>query len=482
MEFLGIYFWNGVRNDMANLDTQKITYSGLEHKLFLLVGDILLLYSSLWVSLALRYPGQVDSIMFLKHAQPFTVVYLLWLILLYLSGLYNLTRIRNWANIYFDLTRALLLGTVAGIIIFYVLPYSDLTPKRLLVMDAAIFGLFIAIWRAWFVRVFGKYLPVNRVAIIGVTLRSLELGRELLKRPWSGYQLTALVGDGNQEISATSEMQGIQIIQNPYNLLQHIREDSINTLVIASTTLNQALLNRLFEYLPLRIRFYEMADFYEELTDKIPVAYLGHAWFLNNINETDKRTYDMTKRVLDIVTSVAALAVLSPIILLSALAIVLDSRGPVIYSQKRTGQRGRIFTIYKFRTMVQDAERSGAEWAQEDDPRVTRVGKFLRRTRLDEIPQLINILRGEMSMVGSRPERPEFVNDLATKIPFYQTRHLVKPGMTGWAQVKFPYGASIQDAFEKLQYDLYYIKHRSFSLDMSIWIRTIIIMFGFKGR
>ncbi|MBU2567623.1 MAG: exopolysaccharide biosynthesis polyprenyl glycosylphosphotransferase [Elusimicrobia bacterium] len=467
---------------MANLDTQKVTYSGLEYKILLLVGDVLLLYTSLWISLVLRYPGQVDLIVFLEHAQPFTAVYLLWLVLLYLSSLYNLTRIRDWANIYFDLTRALLLGTIAGIVIFYILPYSDLTPKRLLVMDAAIFGLLIAIWRAWFIRMFGKYLPINRVAIIGVNLRSLELGRELLKRPRSGYQLAALVGDSQQQVSTPPGLENVQVIQNPYNLLQHIREDNINTLVIASTTLNQALLNRLFEYLPLRIRFYEMADFYEELTDKIPVAQLEHAWFLNNIDETNKQSYDLAKRLIDIVIALTLLVVSFPLMAVSTLLIVLDSKGPIVYAQKRVGHKNKIFNIYKLRTMIQDAELAGAQWSQKNDPRITRVGKWLRRSRLDEIPQLMNILRGDMSLTGPRPERPEFVNDLVSKVPFYKTRHLIKPGWSGWAQVKFPYGASVQDAFEKLQYDLYYIKHRSFSLDLSIWIRTVIVVLGFRGR
>ncbi len=467
---------------MVYSKTQKATYSGLGYKLVLLAADVLLLYAALWASLALRYPGRADLTVFLQHAQPFTVVYLLWIAILYLSGLYNLIRIRDWANIYFDLTRALLLGTVAGIIIFYVLPHSDLTPKRLLVMDATAFGILVTTWRAWFVKIFGRYLPKNRVAIVGVNLRSLELGRELLKRPYSGYQLSALVGDGNQEINTPPSLHHIRIIPNPYDLPQYIREDGINTLVMVSNALSPALTNRLFEYLPLRVRFYDLADFYEELTDKIPVAYLGHAWFLNNINETEKYTYDIIKRVLDVVISALALAVLSPIMLLASFAIMLNSKGSVTYNQLRVGQRGHVFTVHKLRTMIQDAERSGAQWSQTDDPRITSVGRFLRKTRLDETPQLINVLHGEMSLVGPRPERPEFVSDLITKIPFYQTRHLVKPGMTGWAQVKFPYGASVKDAFEKLQYDLYYIKHRSFSLDLSIWIRTIIIMLGFKGR
>lgn len=456
--------------------------SSIAFKLLLAAGDLVLLYLALWLALALRYQNAPDWLTFLEHAKPFSAVYILWLILFYTNNLYNLIRLRDQLNIYFDLARALTLGALIAVLVFYILPTSDLTPKRLLIIDAGILGIMLIAWRALFTKIFSNILPLNKVAILGITIRSLELGRELLSNKNSGYRLVALVGDGDQKITAPANLKEIEIVENPLNLLQHIKRDGINTLVVASDSLKQSLLNQLFEYLPLQVKFYNLPDFYEELTDKVPVTRLNRGWFLNNINETDKITYDFVKRVIDVVASTILLAVLSPIILLSVLAIAIDSRGPVIYRQKRVGQKNKIFTIFKLRTMVQGAERTGIQWTQKQDTRITRVGYFLRKTRLDEIPQLVNVLRGEMSIIGPRPERPEFINELAARIPFYQTRHLIKPGLTGWAQVKFPYGASVEDAKEKLQYDLYYIKHRSMLLDLSIIIRTIVTVLGFQGR
>ena len=177
------------------------------------------------------------------------------------------------------------------------------------------------------------------------------------------------------------------------------------------------------------------------------------------------------------------LLVFSPLMLLVALAIKLDSPGSVFYTQVRTGLHGKPFGVYKFRSMYQDAEkRGGAQWAKERDPRITRVGRWLRLTRIDELPQIVNVLRGEMSLIGPRPERPEFDVKLKQKIPYYDVRYLVKPGITGWAQVMYPYGASIEDAYEKLAYDLYYIKNYSFWLDLAIALKTVrVVLFG-KGR
>lgn len=457
-------------------------YPGFNYKILLLVGDVILLYLALWLSLSLRYPGNIDWAIFINHLRPFTVVYILWIAIFYANNLYNLTRLKDQLNIYFDVIRALIIGGVIAVIIFYLLPYSDLTPKRLLLMDAVIFGAFTIAWRVAFIRIFSKYLPTNNVAIIGVTIRSLELARQLLANPHKGYHLSALVEDGNQKITIPEDLSQIRVIENPYELLRHIKESNINTVVIASNNPNQSLLSKLAEYLPLQIKFYNLPDFYEEFTYKVPVAALGHAWFLNNINEIDKRSFDFIKRFLDIIISGSLLLVLFPLIAIAAMLIIVESPGPVIYSQKRVGWKNKIFTAYKLRTMIKDAEKAGVQWSQKGDPRITRVGKILRKTRLDELPQLVNVLRGEMSFIGPRPERPEFVNELTTKIPFYQTRHLVKPGLTGWAQVNFPYGASVKDAMEKLQYDLYYIKHRSLSLDLSIIIRTIVTVLGFKGQ
>ena len=181
----------------------------------------------------------------------------------------------------------------------------------------------------------------------------------------------------------------------------------------------------------------------------------------------------MIKRSFDIVVAVSGLLVLFPLLVVVAVLIKLESRGPAFYSQERVGQFNRSFRILKLRTMVRDAEREGAKWASRGDSRITRIGRFLRKTRIDEIPQFWNVLRGEMSLTGPRPERPEFVEMLAEQIPFYLQRHLVKPGLTGWAQINYPYGASVEDAANKLKYDLYYIKHASIVLDFQIALRTV---------
>jgi exopolysaccharide biosynthesis polyprenyl glycosylphosphotransferase len=187
------------------------------------------------------------------------------------------------------------------------------------------------------------------------------------------------------------------------------------------------------------------------------------------------------KRLVDILVSTGGLLIMLPLFLLIAALIKIDSSGPAMYRQTRVGLRGRPFLIWKFRSMRQDAEKSGPQWAQADDPRISRVGRWLRKTRIDEFPQLINVLKGEMSLVGPRPERPVFVQDLRKIIPYYDLRHTVRPGITGWAQVKFRYGASEEDAHMKLQYDLYYVKRLSFALDMRILVQTTQVMLAGEG-
>ena len=245
---------------------------------------------------------------------------------------------------------------------------------------------------------------------------------------------------------------------------------------------SQTLTDQLFEILPYKIRVVDLASLTEEITGKIPITTIGRSWFLDNLNLHSSQVYEKVKRIFDIVVSVLCLILLSWLFPLIAAAIVVTSGRPVFFKQKRVGYLGKVFTAVKFRTMVQDAEKSGPQWAQKNDPRITKIGKFLRKTRLDELPQLINVLRGEMSLVGPRPERPEFVAQLKEKIPFYNERHLVKPGLTGWAQINFPYGASEEDSLKKLQYDLYYIKNRSFIFDIAILLKTAKTILSGEGQ
>ncbi len=221
-----------------------------------------------------------------------------------------------------------------------------------------------------------------------------------------------------------------------------------------------------------RRRVTDTLTFVEKYLNEVPAENITAQWFL--VADVQAAAgYAAVKRIMDFTAAAVALVITLPLWPLVALLIRLDSRGPAIYRQVRVGLHGRLFTIYKFRTMRVDAERHGARWAQENDDRITRVGRLLRKSRLDELPQLWNILRGDMSLVGPRPERPEFVEKLAEVIPHYRQRHLIQPGLTGWAQIRYRYGASVHDAHRKLCYDLYYLKHRSVDLDVAIIIRTI---------
>ena len=227
-----------------------------------------------------------------------------------------------------------------------------------------------------------------------------------------------------------------------------------------------------------------ICDFYEMYWKKVPVDFLKRSWFLL----TDGFTLIQNpiglriKRLMDFGCAAILFAVTWPFMLLAAIAIKLESAGPVLFSQERIGKNGRPFKIYKFRSMVIDAEKNGAQWATKNDSRVTRVGHFIRATRIDELPQLFNILTGEMSFVGPRPERREFNEKIEAVVPFYQVRHLVRPGITGWAQVLFPYGASIEDSKQKLQYEIFYIKNYSLILDIEVILKTISVVLLGKGR
>jgi exopolysaccharide biosynthesis polyprenyl glycosylphosphotransferase len=229
---------------------------------------------------------------------------------------------------------------------------------------------------------------------------------------------------------------------------------------------------------------FTVADFYEKFWFMIPVTGIDNNWFLRSqgFSALDNTISQRLKRVIDLILSALLLIASIPVLAFCALMIKLTSKGPVLYKQRRVGLEGKPFTIIKLRTMVQNAESEGAQWATTNDPRTTWFGRFLRQTRLDEIPQCWNVLRGEMSFVGPRPERPEFTRELADEIPYYELRHLVKPGITGWAQVIFPYGASTEDSLKKLQYELFYIKNQSLLLDLNIMLRTLITVFQRAGR
>jgi exopolysaccharide biosynthesis polyprenyl glycosylphosphotransferase len=259
-----------------------------------------------------------------------------------------------------------------------------------------------------------------------------------------------------------------------------VEQTKPDALVLAAPTGRLDVLNRILELSELPAVL-ELSSAYELAVGRVPISEINAAWFLRALELSRRTALVAPKRAFDIVVSSALLILSAPFLALVALAIRLDSPGPVLYRQVRVGERGRLFTMLKFRSMFVDAEIDGARWAEKDDPRVTRVGRVLRRFRIDEVPQVWNVLRGEMTLVGPRPERPELVEKLVDDVPFYESRHLVRPGVTGWAQVYAPYGASAEDACWKLSYDLYYLKNSSIAMDLGIMLRTAAVMAGGRG-
>jgi len=267
--------------------------------------------------------------------------------------------------------------------------------------------------------------------------------------------------------------------------LSSCKSDAITGVIVATDkAFNEKEVSTLMNYRASGASLHEFTAFYEQFQFKVPVLHLKHGWFMQGggFNLLQNAMGLKLKRVIDIVLAIFLIVLLSPVFILTAFFIAVDSRGPIFYSQIRKGLNDKNFMVHKFRSMIVDAEKEGAKWAEDNDPRVTRVGNFIRTARIDELPQLWNVLKGEMSFIGPRPERPEFIQQLEKEIPYYDLRHLVMPGITGWAQVMYPYGASVEDAREKLQYDLFYIKNFSLLLDFVILMKTLRIVLRREGR
>ena len=308
--------------------------------------------------------------------------------------------------------------------------------------------------------------------IVGEGQEAVEVAQLLLANPDSGLKVRGVIS--SRKIQPGTLLAGVPVVGSIDRLRELTEAFEIETLVVATSLSREPAVLRLLR--PLRCTGTEILDYvslHELLVQDIPLNHINDEWLMSAAMNSSVIHVRKIKRILDFVTAGIGLVIGAPIMAVTALLIKMDSRGPVLYRQRRSGIDGRHITVLKFRSMRTDAEAgSGAVWAGHADSRVTRVGRFIRKWRIDELPQLINVLRGEMSLVGPRPERPEFVETLAAAIPFYRERLMVPPGITGWAQVKYPYAASIDAARRKLQYDLYYIKHMSFILDVTILLRT----------
>jgi exopolysaccharide biosynthesis polyprenyl glycosylphosphotransferase len=350
----------------------------------------------------------------------------------------------------------------------------------------------VPLWRLVYAMVFGQATFQQRLLIVGAGRSGVELARELAGTPHygnpyagSGFRLVGFVDD--DPAKAESEIDGVPVLGNRHDLHGLVHEHDVDTLVIAiahTPRIHPELFQVLLDCREQGVRLEPMTSLYERLTGKVPVEHAGHnLHVVMPLSDSPvQRVFWSAKRLVDMLAGFVGLVALGLVMPWVVVANALWSPGPLFYRQVRVGRGGRPFALTKFRSMVPDAEEEcGAVWARLNDERVTPVGRALRKTRLDELPQIWNVLKGEMSLVGPRPERPEFVAELVSDVPFYQARHAVRPGITGWAQVRYRYGSTVDDALVKLQYDLYYIKHQSVYLELSILFKTAAVVLGLQG-
>ncbi|MBS3804747.1 MAG: TIGR03013 family PEP-CTERM/XrtA system glycosyltransferase [Oleiphilaceae bacterium] len=337
--------------------------------------------------------------------------------------------------------------------------------------------------RRLFLRLVDSETLVRNVLIFGGGEHADALLGEYRQNLWAlGIRIIGCVPD-----SGDTKVPEDQVLAVPEDLFRFCKENKVSEIVIAQQERRRSgggglPVPQLMECKLRRIAVTNAVDFYERELKKAKLDLVHPSWIVFSEGFSASKTLLTSKRVLDLIISLSLAVILLPFMILTALAVFAETGRPILYSQQRTGVLGHSFRIYKFRSMRQDAEKDGkARWASANDDRTTRVGAFIRNTRLDELPQLYNVIKGEMSIVGPRPERPEFVTELSEKIPFYGLRHYVKPGLMGWAQLNYPYGASVEDAKRKLEYDLYYSKNHSLLLDVLIMIQTVEVILLGKG-
>jgi exopolysaccharide biosynthesis polyprenyl glycosylphosphotransferase len=426
----------------------------------LFLGDIIVLYASLLITLALRYGKNILGDGAGINFGPFTVVFALWLLIFYIAGLYDPRRLRNGIEFLKMLATCLVVNALIAILFFYFIPAFGIAPKTNLFIFFIVFAVIETPWRRAFNRATQGSEAPNRAILVGDGETADDIAKVIHENPQLGYAIVRRI----PEKAAAGE---------PRLFRETVVGLHANIVAVPRYLKREGkLLPILYALFGAGVNVIDLAAFYEQVLQKVPLDDLEETWFLENI-EGAGRYYDSLKQAGEFVLALAIGIVLLPFELVIALIIKLTSRGTAIYRQERTGKNGNSFMLYKFRTMRTDAEKHGAQWSSgSHDTRVTAFGKFLRASHLDELPQLWNIIRGDISFVGPRPERPEFVAKLKEQIPYYDIRLLVKPGLTGWAQINHRADRDLGDVREKLQYDIYYLKNRSPVLDTTIILRT----------
>lgn len=428
----------------------------------LAIGDIIALYISLIAALLLRY-GYINDEYVDAHLGPFSILFVLWIAIFYIVGLYEIRNLRNSLSFIRKFGISVFAGTISSITLFYIIPYFTISPKTNLAIFIVIFTVIGGLWRVFFNQTIR--IPQKRVVLIGEGKEMDELEEHIHENPQIGYRIVHRIRIPQK----TETAHELRSAHNP------------DTIIISETLNAPDLIKELAKELTHGVEIIDSTTAYQMVFKKLPLSQMQELWVASRLSRS-KRAYEVIKQLYEPIGALVMVIVLSPLLALIYVLVWCTSRGPGIYKQVRVGKGEKLFWIYKFRTMRVDAEKNGAMFAQKNDARVTAIGKFLRFSHLDELPQLFNIIQGEVSFVGPRPERPEFVAQLKAEIPYYELRHLVRPGITGWAQVNYRANVElVDDTYHKLQYDMFYIQERSFVFDILTILKTIkMFLFNYK--
>jgi sugar transferase (PEP-CTERM system associated) len=449
----------------------------------LFLVESLLLLLTLLVAGAIRAP--LDGMRFAP--EPLLVKGLVAVVVLqfclYYAELYDDRALRSRTEFFLHLGRCFVLATVALALVYYVFPAVRIGPLTLL-LALPISAVTIVAWHSLHRWAGDRETLSDNVLIVGTGHTAQQIAVEMLRRGPLGYHVVGFLGEHAAEVG--HRLVNPSVVGTIADVLPLVETLKVNLIIIALEDRRGRLpIDDLLRCRMAGVTVEDAPGFFERLTGKILVSDLRPSWLVFSPGFSKPRLLRSSKRTVELVLAAAMLLVFAPLLGLLALLVKLDSTGPAFFRQGRVGLRGRVFDLFKLRTMRVDAEAAtGPVWAgAESDPRVTRLGRVLRKLRLDELPQVINVLKGEMSFVGPRPERPHFVEKLRQVIPYYDERHTVRPGITGWAQVKFGYGSTIEDSERKLQFDLYYVKNMSLFLDLAIVLDTFkVILMGRGAR
>ncbi|KKR10193.1 MAG: sugar transferase [Parcubacteria group bacterium GW2011_GWA2_39_18] len=449
---------------MATKLGQKLISSGL------LLGDLTALYASLWMALLLRYLEVPSNALFVKHFLPFSFIFVVWIVVFYIADLYGRSFKLQNKSLPGLIFKSQAINGIIAIMFFYLLPYYGITPKTVLIVDVAVSFLFLYSWRM-LARSFLRLSSAQSILAIGSGKEFQELVDDLKEHPQHGFSVLEKIDAQNISQNFSEDLK--KTIDNS------IKNDKNLAVVVESfADCSGGAVAYFYDLMSRGVRLIDFQKFYENIFQHVPLSFVNEAWLLENISSSKKDFYDLPKRIIDILTSLI-FGILSllfyPFIIL---LIKIGDRGPVFFINKRVGQGRKIFKHIKFRSMRVDAD---SRWPEKGDRRITKIGSFLRKTRMDELPQLWNVLKGDMSFVGPRPDFLDFAQKLEKEIPYYNIRNLIKPGLTGWAQIQQVAPSSVEETERRLAYDIYYIKNRSIILDLTIILKTIRIMLSRSG-